>query len=79
MSEDTVKACPNCDGTRVRYRTQDETGGCIATNDETWFCKECETYFDSPNNRPKQKSGARQGDAKTLLEMDPSDVPALSD
>jgi len=56
MTDDTVKACPECDSTALRVR---------ATREQTYKCKECSTTFNDPVIRESRSHGVS---AETMIQ-----------
>jgi hypothetical protein len=75
---DTVMACPECESSNVRTRTPGAPAKrSYVADGKRHYCRDCETPTDTLIEREKRGTGARHGDAETLANLDPEDVPGL--
>ncbi|GGK74337.1 hypothetical protein [Haloarcula sebkhae] len=74
-SDNTVRACPECDTTAVEARSTDKLRGRPA--DEHYACRHCGATFDEPIQRDRQATPGDPGYlAGKLAKADPDDVSA---
>lgn len=75
MSE-TVRVCPECDGTQIQRRTRNPFGA-HDPGGRAWYCLDCRVQFDTPAERTREQhgSGGDFSDAyKALRDASPEDV-----
>jgi len=54
MSEETVMACPECDNASITVLSPGSPSGSDAPGN--YYCSECGSYFDTPNQRARRAS-----------------------
>ena len=68
MSDDrSVRACPHCDCSRIRYQT----------SQGNWYCRCCNRVFDEPTRRPPKDKGG--GSVAEYADLNKSDLELFND
>ena len=75
MTDEQIRACPECDGTNIRRVYADKPVS-HARTDHRWRCATCTHRFDDPTERERQSVGGfNKGTvARELQDADPEDV-----
>lgn len=64
MTDDLVQACPECDQSSLRRRKPEHPQSDAPTR---WYCYECQTHVEAPNERERRSSSGVPGLAGRLL------------
>jgi len=71
---DLLKACPECDSSRLQFRTVGQNGR-YREGEGDYYCKDCEATVEDPVERERKNiRAARHGVAKKLEQADPDDL-----
>jgi hypothetical protein len=69
----TVNACPHCDSTYIRSRVGQNFYNADPC-DGSFYCKDCQRYFDEPVERERRQSNCRRGLAADLAAASADDL-----